>query len=232
MGELLDGYDALYHGSFFKRVSPQLESLSLFSCHSEDAAEFYDLSNLLTHQTSFHPERLLFTVKPNHIYDKKNIAPISLLGGFIKSIDHTLHAQLHSQRPSQKARQAKALPPTPLCTLELNHVALTTGSISVLINQHIVGVLHPASPQDDAVFSFPCNLLHSLRADSLGGEGPRGEPNSLVLLNSMHQDRSVLKTISRIQAKIQTPFGFAYSPKFEAPLLSEAEDFKKMIAFF
>ena len=156
-GEILDSDRSIYPPNFFRRISPSVRSIALFSCHSAEAAQHYALANELAVQPSYYSRRLLFTVKPNELYGKKDIAPLSTLKHFIKGVDGRLSAHrdpafTHIDRLTLNRDTYRES-----CVIRTKEFHVTKGTIGAFVNRTFVGAF--AYGHHNPTITFDCDLL-------------------------------------------------------------------------
>lgn len=178
--KLMDSSFNQYPSTFFSRMSPQLMSLSFFTCHSENILKTYDLESKFINSDSFHQKKLLNFVKGNNVLDNHEAVPIKgFLDYFLKidrKLDHVLHENLLAQTFMDRPFQTEE---SKLCTIELPGALPQSGSLSVILNRHFLGNLNRFEGVKS--FRFPCDLLKN--------------ENTLLLQNSALVESLIMEEI-------------------------------------
>jgi hypothetical protein len=152
LGEIFDRCDAVCPANLFENLSPTIQSLSFFVCHSEEAIEYYNLEKFLKESKSNYRKRYLFYVNNNEIYGQNNIAPLSVFKYFLHDVDHFL---------AKNAEDAETLTfnaeDAPVCSLSTKGLHLIAGTVSITLNGHLIGAWEAL--KFDQVVKFSCSYL-------------------------------------------------------------------------
>lgn len=154
LGEIFDRCDSACPPTFFENLSPSIQSLSLFVCHSQKAVDFYNLEKMMTESPSYYDQRYIFSLKNNKIYGYENIAPLLLFKHFLRKVDHFLAKKSEFLNPVEGHLQESA----PSCLLSTKGLNLKAGTVSITLNRHFIGSWE-APKTTDQILEFPCPLL-------------------------------------------------------------------------
>ena len=140
----------------FEWISPELLSLSFFSCHSSETANTYTLEESFKTQASTHPVRFLGHVNSSSIFESQNEVPTLALSSFIHDLDLALN-----RAEKAEALAGKVLPKQPsssvnTCQITLEAASISKGSLGLTLNDHWIGSLYPHSIKQET-FTFPCS---------------------------------------------------------------------------
>lgn len=152
-GEIFDGNEASYPPTFFNSISSSLESLALFACHSHEAINYYNLSEIFSQPSSSFRERTIFSVKPNQLQHEKNVALLSSLKFFIRNIDNYI-----ADYKCGKEIHVSPQDPSQICRLESRNLILRRGTLGISLNGQFIGAA--TAPKEQISIEFNCSLLN------------------------------------------------------------------------
>lgn len=160
-GKIIDPRFNSLPASVFEWVSPSIQSVSFFSCHTHDAIVSYKLKDHLGSQATVHPIRYVGYVNTADFLEDSNQAPSTALSGFIEDLDKQLSLAQEGTRRAQSVGRASLKPAQPiaLCTVQVDQAQVIKGSFAVKVNSKWAGVLYPETTAENTKFSFPCNWL-------------------------------------------------------------------------
>lgn len=105
-GKIIDSRINLLPSSAFGWLSPGLQSISLFSCHTDQLLRTFQADKQLQAQESFFPVRYLGLVNANEIFESKNQAPSPALSEFLEDLDRELY---RAETGNERAQSVQAL---------------------------------------------------------------------------------------------------------------------------
>jgi hypothetical protein len=149
-GKLVDSSFNEYPNGFFSDLSPTLQSLSVFSCHSDKVAAQYQLETQLSGAPTFHARRELILARGVNLLGIEDVVPMASAGHFLRTVDGWLSRD-HKAGPEQ------AQPLKPYCSLDVTGLGVATGGLGFALNGQFVGSVGPDSPGSQQLY-FPCAL--------------------------------------------------------------------------
>lgn len=158
-GKIFDADLSDFPVKFFNAISPTLRSLSLFVCHSQEAAELYDVEEALRSTKSYYDKRYLFTVRNNSFGRFQNVAPMMIFPRFMYKVDRKLAGK---KIDYEGGHTPKNISP---CQIKVSGLEVTGGKTVLTVNGNVVGVWTPyKSPE---IVDFKCSYLKNDRNDIL-----------------------------------------------------------------
>jgi hypothetical protein len=194
-GKIIDPRLNSVPATVFEWLSPSIQSISLFSCHTQDAIVSYRMKEQLASQISYHPIRYAGYVNTYGLLERSNQAPSLALSRFIEDIDKEMSmAQEGTRRAQSIGRATLKKTPTPsLCSVQIRGATILKGSFAVKVNSKWAGVLYPETIDPSGFFAFPCSWLN------LNG-------NRVFLENISLVEKSTMEIV-QIAAQVVTPQG-------------------------
>lgn len=155
-GMLLDSTKAVYPFSFFKSLPEHsIDSFSLFSCHSHQISNAFQLE----HSKSL---SRYYLSKESSFLGDEGVSPLSAWGVFLKKVDER---EYRFQNPNPNLNlNLKILAGSPedlknRCYLRLTGVLQKNGSTGIFIGEHLLTTVIKLS-QDENEIPFPCDWLN------------------------------------------------------------------------
>ena len=143
----------------FNTITPNLQSISFFSCHSKKAIDSYDLINTLSTQKSFHQIRYVGNVISAAFLEEANEAPVNALKSYIENVDERLYRDLVGNSRVQLT-YAASLPSwqaPELCQIHFEGLKITKGAFNIKINRNWAGTYYPG--EENQAKDFPCTWI-------------------------------------------------------------------------
>ena len=151
----------------FQEITPNLQSLNFFSCHSAKSAGSYEIEKAFSSQQSFHQVRYVGDVISSDLLEELNIAPVMGLKDYVESLDQKLYSALMGNVDVQMAhsKEMKAWERPKNCRIHFEGLHLKKGSFAIQVGQGWGGMI---SAGEEAQYrSVPCDELQAKP-----GEGP------------------------------------------------------------
>ena len=149
-GNLIDSTGKVIPLSIFKKVSPTIKSLVVFSCFGKEVLTNYNLQENLKNSESIYKERQVVVVGES---SEENKTPVKAFGSFLKKQDSRIHREM---RKSKKDSEANLYNDKGLCSIALNSND-KTGSFIVYLNNLPISAVQFGRNK----YEFSCNLLGS-----------------------------------------------------------------------
>ncbi len=163
-GKIVDAeFNELPHNAFAS-ISPNLQSVHFFSCHSGDAVKSYRLKELLSSQSSFHQTRVVGHVHSASFLEEENSAPDLELGNFIERVDGELYRTLSQNIQNQVIRPGALaqMPELQECRIRFDGLAISKGAFHLKVNRHWALTEYPG--EEKTQVTFPCDWLNESAA--------------------------------------------------------------------
>ncbi len=154
-GKLIDSEGIPFPQRFFRGLAENLFSLGIYSCYSQKILEFYELEGILK-RNSVYKNRLLFSVAEVPELAAEQLAPMSRISNFIKSVDRKIVKEI-KKNISRIENEEMA----PLCKIRVKNILTSTLSdtskekLNLILKDFFIGQL--GSKKNE--FSFPCSKL-------------------------------------------------------------------------
>lgn len=157
-GKLIDSQSNEIPRTFFKNLSPSLQSLNFFSCYSQKIDDYYGLSKELNVSRSSHAVRHLSFVEVDDTYSyQAGQVPLASFSGYLSQVDEYMYHSLRGNLLYQNlARNLKEAPASRLCQISVENLGIEKTSFSLTINNVQVGAL---TPDKKTLFNFDCSIL-------------------------------------------------------------------------
>jgi hypothetical protein len=148
-GRIFDSSFNEYPIGFFSDISPTIESISIYSCHSEKVVERYKIAERIRVLPTYHERRTVYRSVGMKLMGIQDVVPIKSLGSFIKKVDHW---------QSFEEDEAKVKPAHAYCRIGLEGVQAKSGGFGFLLNGEFIGAINPGTHAEPLTLYYPCSL--------------------------------------------------------------------------
>ena len=147
-GQLVDSNRHGYPETFFNLVSPNLNSLSIYACHSSKTKKLYRFEKQLA--LSENSNRVFMTARESKFLGQEGVAPMATFKTFLKDVDETLFRQ-KSRVPFQDIQVHED------CLMTIEGITPLQSDFGVFIGGYYIGSIKEG--QRKTVIPFQCSLL-------------------------------------------------------------------------
>ncbi len=154
---ITDSLGMIIPHDFFRKLNPQLMSISFLICHSNTILHTYHLDQALQSGESIHQKRILNIVQKNDLLDDSEEAALNGFIGFLQNLDGNLYETVQENMMAQQFSTFPELSKSRTCTLDVPGFNLKKGIFGLKLNQELIGTINPGEPKNH--FVFDCNLI-------------------------------------------------------------------------
>lgn len=148
-GRIFDSSFNEYPIGFFSDISPTIESISIYSCHSEKVVERYKIADRIRALPTYHERRTVYRSVGMKLMGIQDVVPIKSLGSFIKKIDRW---------QSFEEDETLVKPTHAYCRIGLEGLQVKSGGFGFLLNGEFIGSANPGALAGLLTLYYPCSL--------------------------------------------------------------------------
>ena len=158
-GHLVDSEDLELPREAFNQISPTIQSLNFYSCHSKKLIDLYSLQGKMGKHPSFYKIRYLTNVSENDFMGETNLAPLAAFGYYLSQVDSHLSRSMKGSRLLQKEYGSDFIKfeEEKSCRLDTSGLMIKKGAYAVTLNEDMIGTLDGNHTQTEIL--FPCRAL-------------------------------------------------------------------------
>ncbi len=206
VGKIIDSNLNLVPASAFSWINPNIQSVSLFACHTDQLIRTFHLDDQLRGQESYFPLRYIGMVDANEMFERKNQAPSPALSEFLEDLDRELYrAEVGNERAQTVfgAQWPKYEKPA-LCEFSFPGTRASLGAFHIQfvadgVTKYWAGVMDPENSEQGTSFKVPCPWI--------GKKMIFGLENANPVTNSTLESQTF-----RLQLKDQTGAAHVFEP--------------------
>jgi|GEM_PF-5209304 len=164
-GTMVDSQNVQFPQGLFSDLSPNLLSLTFFTCHSDKIVSQYTISNSLTSAPSAWKQRLLYNIQDRKSPLTGAAAPISGLRSYLKKLDKQL-SRFETSLPYKGSNKIKL---DDQCEARFSNFTEGELPIGLHMNRQFIGYFDSRNTKVE----FPCRFLNRNPSLLVGTPSPK-----------------------------------------------------------
>ena len=158
-GHLVDDQGQELPREAFVNISPSIQSLNFYSCHSKKLIDLYSLTEKMNKLPSYYKIRYLTNVAENEFMGETNLAPMAAFGYYLLQLDKYLNDGQKGSILLQEnyGQRFQRYSPDVSCELKAQDLLVEKGSYAVTLNDQMIGAIDETG--NHHTMKFPCGIL-------------------------------------------------------------------------